>query len=131
MLSRRRALKALAVAPAAVPVVAKDAAVKMGLGDVAMSAGIPARYNAPIVATDEASHIRAQLKSLLGGEGRSRAIESARGALSRMDSDLASLRSVSPAWVLTVQAERTADRYLAAERRWLQERLSTLTGGLL
>lgn len=133
MLSRRRALKALAVAPAAVPVVAKEAAVKMGLGDAAMLGLSGASYGIPnnVTGIDEVSALRDQLKSLVGGETRSNAIRQARYGLSRMDGDLAALRSVSPSWVVGIQAERNADRNLSMERKWLQERLSRLTGGLL
>lgn len=126
----------LGVAPVAAPVAAKEAAVAMGLSSGASAAGMMLGGNGPMVdqvgfgITNEKDNIAKRMAALLSSNARDEARrEMGRGRL--LDADIAALRSVSPAFANVVQIERDIDARIDNEKRWLNRRLSDLTGGIL
>lgn len=136
MSNRRSFLRMLGVAPVAAPVAAKEAAVAMGLSSSAGTAGMMLGGNVPMSAqvgfgiTNEKENIAKRMAALLSSNARDEARrEIGRGRL--LDADIAALRSVSPAFANVVQIERDIDARIDNEKRWLNRRLSDLTGGIL
>ncbi len=135
MTSRRKFLKFAGAAPVAIPVAAKEAAVKMGLGS-APTLTMLGNYNAgyPISAaidapSSELDYLCDQLKQTV--EDKQDIFRETKRDLIRMDADLAALRSVSPSWVGMRLVEREAARRIESRTSWLEKRIKKLSGGLL
>lgn len=129
MLSRRRVLKVIAATPAAAPVAAKDAAIRMGLGaDLGlMGVSVSAPSLTPIAAGDEVATLRQKFKWYQDNRAKMRR-EAKRFLARGLDPDLAALRSVSPTWAVEAQATRNAEREYAENTDWITRRLAELVG---
>ena len=110
-LGRRGFLKAVAAAPVAAPVVAKEAAAKMGMGGGAGLIG-GANYAMPpsaypmAVPEDRGSYLNRMLKELDSGDRDHDIANDAKYAGRTLDCDLASLRSVSVSFAYQTQRAR-------------------------
>lgn len=133
MANRRMFLKAAVAAPVAVPVAAKDAAIKMGMGN-AKIAGEGVALNSASgwgglggLADNELRWLQDELAEALGSDGSDHRYELKAGGIGRLDHDLAALRSVSPAWAETIQVERTVKRTRERRISNLQKRIAFRT----
>lgn len=144
MTTRRGMLKLLAAAPAAVPIAAKEAAAKMGLGTSVFGgaagggmetarAGYADKAMGPCAMPQamQLADYQNQLKRLLSPESLAGIRDAATRNGVQLDPDLASLRTISPSAARQIQIDRNVQRIIASERRWIDKRISELTGGLL
>jgi hypothetical protein len=132
--ARRSFLKLIGVAPIAAPVAAQEAAAKMGLSG-ALALGETARHYGGEVAQclpeDPGSHRKWLLKELAELDSRERRSEyrrQERHDARILDSDLASMRSVSPASAYSFQLDRCVDRQIEREKASIGRRLKQLVG---
>lgn len=116
MLARRRFLSLLGAAPAAIPVIAKEAAAKLGLegalggmlGPHTLPPCLPSVDSCGI-GTSEHWAKQAMRKFWSPTKKRERA-ETIDGSARRLDPDLASMRSISPAAAYQLQRARCKSR---------------------
>lgn len=115
MLARRRFLSFLVAAPAAVPVIAKEAAAKLGLegalGGMIGPHTLPG-YGVPASLSTGASEHWAKraLREFWSPAKQRERAETIDGAARRLDPDLASMRSLSPAAAYQLQRTRCKAR---------------------
>jgi hypothetical protein len=117
-LKRRGFLAAIGFAPIAAPVMAKEAAAKMGMGIRLNDGpiGIPT-ISGGSFDQDQTSWLKKHLMRFDTEAGRRELDEQVRYVARTLDPDLASMRSVSPAFAYAQQRHRCMKR-LDAERRW-------------
>lgn len=132
-LARRGFLKALAAAPVALPVAAKEAAASMGLSGPITGAGYSTDHGSPIGLPAGANagedgpvidHFKKALQMVDSARGQRQIREDARYAARCLDSDLASMRSVSPAWAHRQQIERTVIDTITKRRAYIMDELA-------
>ena len=123
-MKRRGFLKFLSVSPVAAPVAAKEAAYAMGLngsigglGEHGMAPVGGQIYDGPV---SSKSWIIDQVKSLFSEEERENRRLAALDYGRRLDPDLASMRSVSPAFAYRAQVARSERRIEARQKSWLR-----------
>lgn len=133
--ARRGFLSLLAAAPMAVPVAVKDAAAKMGLSAVTGPGEMMGSIggNSPVGnGYDEAGYITQSIKEFWSPQVAADRAEQARSRASRLDPDLAAMRSVSPAWAHRVQTARCLREIEQHQTSWMRKRANELgLGGLL
>lgn len=120
--ARRKFLSLLAIAPAAVPVAAKEAASRMGLSAVTTMTATAANvgssgYPSPI---GEKEYLSDRISQFWTDEMREQRIENARHQARLLDADLASMRSMSPSAAYAIQRGRSVAREERREMGWLQ-----------
>lgn len=140
-MNRRNILRLLGAAPVAGPSVAKEAARRMGLYTAAFFAGVPQTAEQAGVTGSAApmagaaipdgpagylSYLRAELAEFYDEDQKQARADTARYYARALDTDLASLRSVSPAWAYQTQYARTMkrvddERYATIQRRITKE----------
>lgn len=128
---RRKFLSLLAVAPAAGPVAAKEAAQKMGLSAVTMAQGgavdgVPVGGYGDSSAQSESDWVRDEMKEFWSDDARRQRWQSAKWAAKALDPDLAALRSVSPAWAYNMQRTRVLAAVEDERLSWLSKRAKKL-----
>lgn len=140
MMVRRKFLGALLAAPMAAPVVAKEAAVAMGLSGPLNAAGAMLPGNMLSAGTGGCNpsepgsyldFLRSQLAGIVSGKPDKEIEREARYAASRLDPDLAAMRSASPAFVWQAQRERTYNRIIEDRKASLLEQIARETKGTL
>ncbi len=121
-MKRRSFLQALLVAPAAVPVAAKQAAAKMGLVAVTDVAASQFIGGDSVCGPDRGNDDWAKraLKELMSKDKTQERWDQTIHQARVLDADLASLKSMSPSVAYGIQRERTYHRLTDNERRWLQ-----------
>lgn len=125
--ARRKFLSLLAMAPVAAPVVAKEAATRMGLSSMAAAAftgdqfypgGVGSAMTQP---TSNGDWIKQQIDQFVSPEARSGRLMQARQMAGRLDPDLAAMKSVSPSWAYAAQCDRAIARIEQNELSWLRK----------
>ena len=130
MSSRRGFLKLLGVAPVAAPAAATNAAASMGLVEavgstsVVIGQGGVGGYGPPTM--DNEGWIKRAWAAVASGERRRDETMSAKESTLVLDSDVAALRSVSPAFKRMVQVDRLVERRVAEHRRRLIEEMRAI-----
>lgn len=126
MASRRHFLSFLVAAPAAIPVIAKEAARKLGLeGALGGTLGphtLPG-YGVPGVAAG-GHWAHDAIKRFWSPRRQRERRETIEGAARRLDADLASMRSLSPSAAYRIQYDRTKTRIETQNWDYLQEHLA-------
>jgi hypothetical protein len=121
MSNRRGFLKLLGMAPVAGPVAAKEAAASMGLegaiGGISMVGGMAPASPSGLGPAD---WIQEQIREHLSGEANEGYQRMAEERARRLDADLASFRSVSPAWAYRKQIDREYQREVGRQESWLR-----------
>lgn len=121
---RRSFLRALAAAPVAAPVIAREATQKAGIPALGCgpSTWVGAMGGAP-VPTDQGGYAASRLRELFDPAWERQQRESAaRNGVSRLDPDLASARSFSLSAAIRMQRERDVEREIKNSRDyWLRE----------
>lgn len=122
--NRRGFLKLLGAAPIAAPVVAKDAAQKIGL-EGALGGNIGPHFDGPMGVPDgdHRSWIKKALSRFWSPAQKRQRAESAEWMARRLDPDLASMRSLSPAAAYRIQYERCCGRIDQRARQNLLDQL--------
>lgn len=114
---RRNFLRILATAPVAAPVAVKEAAAKMGLssvtaafasgGNVGLQTGVP---------MGDREYTQQRWEYFLSSGGRRDRVRQAQFLARTLDSDIAAMRSISPAGAYALQVERALARIESEER---------------
>lgn len=138
--ARRGFLALIGAAPIALPVAAKEAAAKMGMGSVlsgaasygggsALDVGYPKAGTALKGDGSILGYLRAELRNLTEernvSEIRRRVLRN--GEARVLDADLASMRSTSPSVAYHIQIERCVARNVERERMSLLDRIQSAT----
>lgn len=122
-MTRRLFARALGAAP-----IAAQALAKMGAGKDTLLSGPsypsslpPVGYSSPSYDTPDyfKENIASLTRRLLAGLNEDELRECRLQAMSRLDPDLASMRSFSASALIAMQFERNKERQLAARNRWL------------
>lgn len=134
--ARRSFLKLIGAAPIAGPVVAKEAAAKMGMGTLLGGAAslsgetMDAGYS---ISLDKETNMLGWCKAELRNVFSDKNVSAVRQSIIRngdariLDSDLAAMRSASPAAAYQIQIDRCVARRLEDERLSWLERIASYT----
>lgn len=130
MSSRRGFLKLLGVAPVAAPAAATNAAASMGLVEavggtsvVIGQGGVGGYVPTPM---DNEGWVKRAWAAVASGEKKQDETKTAKESTLILDSDVAALRSVSPAFKRMVQVDRLVERRVAEHRRRLIEEMRAI-----
>lgn len=118
-MNRRGLLRLLGAAPVALPVVAREAAAKAGIGTLGLAA--PAYPSQPCGSAEDESWVGDWVKRVFSKEFEKEAQRNV-GSVGTLDPDLASSRSFSISTAVRIQRERNVTRYIAGERERASER---------
>lgn len=141
-MARRAFLRFAAAAPVALPVAAKEAAASMGLqgalgagAQIGMGlAGQTVGYADNCKDASPINHVdwlKQRMTDLLSDENLERIRMQEAAQLSRLDPDLASMRSVSPSFARHRQIDRNVNRAVESQKRWLNADLARSLKGKL
>jgi hypothetical protein len=133
-MKRRSFLRLIGAAPIAAPVIAQEAAGKMGLQAIGTAyAGMElsgtADYNPvkeAVSPVNEGEWVRSEIAQFFSEPQRRNRRESIGSNITRLDPDLASMRSVSPSFAYSRQVDRTMARAERRETSWMRERAKVL-----
>lgn len=130
-MARRGFLKFLGAAPIAAPVVAQEAAAKMGLQAVIGAGGLG--YNSvggchPVPAGSHLDWLKTRVKELADPEYVSQVRRDIRYNISRLDPDLASMRGISPSAAFSIQLDRVVKKRIEEESWSIRRQLKEATG---
>ena len=124
--NRRSFLGLLAAAPAAIPVIAKDAAAKMRLTSITGPGENHYMGEAPSEAYgwgSDASWIKDAIKKMFSEDAIQERMDHARHNARILDGDIASMRSLSPSAAYEIQVKRCYDRLTKKEKGNLEQML--------
>lgn len=135
-MARRNFLKFLGAAPIAAPVVAQEAAAKMGLRSALGAAGglggsRPVGYAGECPVPDGGSHLdylKTRLTRLLDPSYAEDMRRDIRGSVTTLDADLASMRGISPSAALSIQIDRIVKRNIDQETWSVRKQIKEWSG---
>lgn len=143
---RRKFLRFIGASAVAAPAAVKETAAAMGLMDgvasggryigggpvPSLSGGFPkvgsCKPSDPILVASEVIREKARIAALFTDETRERVRREAQGSTVVLDSDIAAMRSPSPAAKRLLQIERNIDRRLHGEKSWIERNIRMLLG---
>lgn len=143
---RRKFLRFIGASAVAAPAAVKESAAAMGLMDgvasggmyigsgpvASLSGGFPkvgsCQPSDPILVANKVISEKARIAALFTDETRERVRREAQGSTVVLDSDIAAMRSPSPASKRLLQIERNIDRRLHGEKSWIERNIRMLLG---
>ena len=146
-MKRRSFLGALIAAPSALPVAAKEAAAKMGMtqfmvGSQSLVGPVnefskypsnvyPSSQDANVSPQDNINYYKNLIRDITSGDRREEIINNCKSSVRVLDSDLAALKSISPATAYNIQMQRNIDKEIKKETSYYEKMIKKMTPSLL